>query len=60
MKTYRMTGVPAGAPVPILLDRQVGEEFQADLDKDEERALVDAGALEIVKQAVKPAGKDPK
>lgn len=52
MKRYRMIGRPAGAPVDLLVSRTVGEEFDADLDKDLERTLVDSGAVEVVKQRV--------
>lgn len=64
-KVYRVTGKPAGAPVDLLHSRAVGDEFQAELDKDVERTLIDAGALAIVKHSVKtdkddaPAESEP-
>lgn len=63
-KVYRVTGKPAGAPVDLLHSRAVGDEFQAELDKDVERTLIDAGALAIVKHSVKTdkddaAGSEP-
>jgi hypothetical protein len=57
-RLYRVLGKPAGAPVDLLVDRPVGTEFQATLDKDVERTLVDAGALEVVKQSVKDTADD--
>lgn len=45
MSRYRVTGKP-NIPFDVLTDHSVGDEFDAELDKDEERMLVDIGALE--------------
>lgn len=51
-KRYRYTGRP-DRPVPFteLVDRRVGEEFEAEFDKDTENYLVGGGAIAVVGRA---------
>jgi len=47
MKRYEITGRPA-VPFDILLDNPVGTVVEARLDEDEERMLIDIGAIRVL------------
>jgi hypothetical protein len=51
MSTYRVTGKPLASPAPILEGREIGDTFDAELDKETEQHLVTAGALAPVESA---------
>lgn len=54
MTTYRLLGRPISPPVPELTDVSVGELFDAALDGDLERWLLDGGAIAVEKPKKEP------
>lgn len=61
MKRYEVTG-KLPTQVDLLTDRAIGDVFEADLDPDQEKMLVDAGALKKLPAAKKtePVKSDAK